>query len=278
MSEPYADLDPQVPLLLVPLRLETRTRQHPDGTWSLRVRIHPDEVSVCRLDRGITEAEAAAARAWWRARWEDERADPWRELVAAVGSERATYVAEALRPSNSGDRGTADPVFPAPPAGATAQQTTLLPEVLRVVVTQAGDTVSQVGERLPAEGVPTGSASGDLAALVRQLEAMTADEPDADDPLAWTVSFAAAQRIGLGIEVPLPHGRAPVERVVVLGVRGGTDADATAAELAWLLESHHRTAGTALPGVGTPTNNTPDRRAGWGRTLSAPGRPALDPP
>ncbi|WP_434811094.1 hypothetical protein [Microbacterium sp. bgisy189] len=45
MADPWADLDPGVPLLLVPVRIETQSQQTPDGLV-LRVRISPDDLSV----------------------------------------------------------------------------------------------------------------------------------------------------------------------------------------------------------------------------------------
>ncbi len=53
------DADPTVPLLLLPVRLETRYSA--DGT-TLRIRIFPDDIHVDQLDRGLSDAEQAAGR------------------------------------------------------------------------------------------------------------------------------------------------------------------------------------------------------------------------
>lgn len=297
MTENYPAVDPQVPLLLVPMRLETRSAQVDADAWDLRVRIYPDEISLSTLRSDVSAVEAEAAQSWWTQRWsptvpdpdpaapETTGSDPWAELVAAVGPGRAPWVAEAMRPTNPGDRGTGDPVFPDPPApdSAPPPRARLLPDVLRVVVTQSGTTVSQEGMPIPADGVATGSADGDLAALAQSLTTLTADdrapgEPALDDPLAWVTDFGAAEAVGLGIRVRLPHGLAPIERVTVVGVRTAADPEATATELAAVLLAHRYGSGAALPPVGTVTNNTPDTRAAWSRIASQPGQPALDAP
>jgi hypothetical protein len=149
----------------------------------------------------------------------------------------------------------------------------LLPDALRVVVEQAGTTVSAVGAPIPTDGVATGG-SGD--ALGRSLQVLTGEVVDPDDPLAWLTDFAAAERVGLGIRVRLPNADAPIERVSVVGVRTATDAEAVAADLAWLLTAHHHGDGSAFLAPGTVTNNTPDTRAGWSRVASRPGQPVLD--
>jgi hypothetical protein len=117
VTECYPDLDPALPLLLLPLRLETRSQRGEDGQWDLRVRVYPDDVSITAVSRGLTPAEADAARAFWIAAWATRTSDdpdPWAQLVAVVGQERAPWVAEAMRPTNPADRGTTDPLFPDP--------------------------------------------------------------------------------------------------------------------------------------------------------------------
>jgi hypothetical protein len=281
MTERYAEVDPRLPLVLLPLRLETRSQRREDGGWDLRVRVYPDDLSVSSVARGLTPVEVDAARAYWTATWSPRAADdpdPWAGLMATVGRDRAPWVAEAMRPVNPADRGTTDPVFPDPPVdlpdGADASpRAVLLPDALRVVVEQSGSVVSTVGAPIPADGVPTGG-SGD--ALGRSLQVLTGAVVDPDDPLAWLTDFAAAERIGLGIRVPLPHGDAVVERVSVVGVRTAGDADTAAADLTWLLTAHQHGDGSALLAPGTVTNNTPDSRAGWSRVTSRPAEPPVD--
>src|SRR4029434_1297449 len=62
------DASPEVPLVLLPVRLETKLAP---GTSTLRVRITPDEVHLDALVRAITPAEHASGRAYWTTLWTD---------------------------------------------------------------------------------------------------------------------------------------------------------------------------------------------------------------
>jgi len=101
------DADPGYPLVLLPVRLETRYTV--DGS-ALRVRIYPDDIHVDALDRGITPDERLAGVAYWNAVWrasEEQVAEGWRTLLAATGSLRASWIARALRPVNCAQRAEA---------------------------------------------------------------------------------------------------------------------------------------------------------------------------
>ena len=94
------DADPVAPLLLLPVRLETR---YTNDRTALRVRIFPDDVHVDSLDRGMTPAEQDAAQAYWTAVWRasaDDAAAAWRQLQGQVGVDRAPWVALGSQPSN----------------------------------------------------------------------------------------------------------------------------------------------------------------------------------
>jgi hypothetical protein len=82
------DLEADVPLALLPVRLETR--YSPDKT-SLLVRIFPDDVHLDRLDRGLSADERTAGIAYWTAIWDGPvtEAQAWQQLVATVHSARA---------------------------------------------------------------------------------------------------------------------------------------------------------------------------------------------
>ena len=126
-----------MPLLLLPLRLETRSGRRPDGGWELKVRAYPDEVHLRRIAAGVSAEEAKAARDYWTARWPvvdaslPRPADPWAELVGAVGPERAPWVAEVLRPTNPAERGGALPLLPDPVEGEAARAVLALAEASR---------------------------------------------------------------------------------------------------------------------------------------------------
>ena len=107
------DAEADVPIALLPVRLETRFNA--DGS-SLMVRIYPDDAHIDRLDEGLSDDERTAAIAYWTAMWTgtSDESTAWDALVQAVKPERAPWVAHALTPTNLGDRPTPPAAAPAP--------------------------------------------------------------------------------------------------------------------------------------------------------------------
>jgi hypothetical protein len=100
----------QTPILLFPVRLETRFKTVVEGRGSRRqlwVRVYPDECSIDTFEETLSENEVANAQLYWTGIWqaggieEQERA-AWRGLVASHGSGRAAYIVENYQPSNLG--------------------------------------------------------------------------------------------------------------------------------------------------------------------------------
>lgn len=203
MSERWTDVDAAVPLLLLPLRLETRSARTRDGV-ELRVRIYPDDVA---LDR-------------------------------------------------------------------TAGTAALLPDCFRVVVVQGERTVFAVGEPVRPEDVVTGTA-GDLDTLADELDQFA--DPRRTGPLDWLNDYEQARTIGMAVSVPVLD--APVDRVLVVGVRGGRDPDDESTSIGGLLAGHAAEVGAEFLPVGTPTNNTERGRSAWTRRVPVPAEsPAAQTP
>ena len=91
------DLEPDVPVALLPVRLETR---YSADKSVLQVRIYADDIHVDRLDRGLSDDERAAGVGYWTSVWDGSAAEElaWQRLVAAVHPSRAEYVAGVLTP------------------------------------------------------------------------------------------------------------------------------------------------------------------------------------
>lgn len=122
LTDPRArvsQLDDRIPVLLLPLRLETRFRRLTDDAGTrheLWVRVYPDDCAVDTFEESLTEAEVRHARLYWARIWaagdrDAERRAAWRELATAHGSGRAMWIVERYRPLNE----AAQPARP--PAG-----------------------------------------------------------------------------------------------------------------------------------------------------------------
>ena len=101
-----------LPLVLLPVRLETRFFTLPDGSTELRVRVYPDKIHLDCHEPELTADEhdlgqallgAGLAR---RQRRRRARADAWRQLADRFGAARAAWIARVLQPTNPAQRPT----------------------------------------------------------------------------------------------------------------------------------------------------------------------------
>ncbi|WP_142663507.1 hypothetical protein [Paracoccus laeviglucosivorans] len=269
------DAPADIPLLLLPLRLETRFSRNAAGASVLKVRIYPDEIHVDNSRAGLSEAEAQAGRAYWNALF--QAADDsgmetfWSTLRQVTGPERARHVAFATRPSNPDARGTgALPVFPEVAAlDAAAARPRLLPERFRISAWQGGNLLRAEGALIDRD-LRIGLLSGDGAKLTDQdgLKVLEGTE--------WLSDYDLALKLGMAIELALP-GTAPIERLFVYGVAQSRQPAEGAAALDDLFAAHDGAAKMAFVAPGTPTNNTEATEAGWMR-WSDPAPVPLTPP
>ncbi|MBK8648974.1 MAG: hypothetical protein IPN16_21045 [Gemmatimonadetes bacterium] len=106
-------LDDDTPLLLMPLRLETRFKRSAtpgaaprDELW---VRVFPDDCWIDSFDPILTEGEVASAAAYWRALWASG-GDPaldraaWTTLATGHGANRAAWIVRSYQPTNLAER------------------------------------------------------------------------------------------------------------------------------------------------------------------------------
>lgn len=98
--ENIASLEDDCPILLFPLRLETRFKKlERDGEMvdQLWVRVFPDEIEINSFESDLSDTEIRNARAYWLVRWKagkdvDGNRGAWRSLVAAHGPGRAYWL------------------------------------------------------------------------------------------------------------------------------------------------------------------------------------------
>jgi hypothetical protein len=259
LAPTVGQLDPGVPLLLLPVRIETRYRASAVGGTELLVRVYP-EVDIDEHEPFLTATEVEAGQAFWTSMWtasaDNERLVAWTHLVTRVGRLRAAWVWHQTTPQNQPGGGV-PPVFGQPPVQAArwmrARRATLQPD--RWVATAfRGDTrIAHKAGGLVTRPLPAGPDP-------------SVDVPPGtltDPGMLWMIDFDAALRVGQAIVLPLPD-RDPIDLITVTGVRGTERPADDAAALAALLTAHRFHTGLDLLPAGVPTTNTDDARSGHG--------------
>ena len=98
--------------MLLPVRIETRFTAD-----QLLLRVYPDDIVADSFEPELTDEEITDGKAYWDTAWpgEPEEKLAWRALVKKLGVPRASWVVEAMTPSNLDSRPAGAPVY-LPPA------------------------------------------------------------------------------------------------------------------------------------------------------------------
>jgi hypothetical protein len=234
LQPPSAD----VPLVLLPVRLETRFQ----GT-ELWIRIYPDDVHVNSFEPQLT-AEEQSARTGYLAQakaGQDAAKIAFGALARRYGATRAAWIASATLPA-----GTKSEDWSAAPF------TNALPERW-IVIGYIGNAAGQV----LVVGPP-------ILSPLQVGPAPTSKGPLSDPGTKWMTDFNAAIQVGMAFRIPLTgEQQRGFNRIVVLGLNTGLSASAAALKLGDLLQAHHYTSGLELLPLNSPTNNTEDTNAGY---------------
>ena len=195
-------LEGNLPVALLPVRLETRFLQSPTR---LLVRVYPDTIHVLKHADGLTEAERAEGEAYWRARFaKDPQAEAiWRQIVAAHHAPRAMWIVRALQPTNIAQLGQAgvQPAFPTDLEAITtfAKQpfATLLPDRLCAIgYARRADGTRREVFRVWGTNVP------DVLPMAPSFDPASATPADTEffgGDRKWIVDFPTAVAQGMGI-------------------------------------------------------------------------------
>ncbi len=198
--------------VLVPVRLETRFVP-PAGRqrrWRIRVRVIPDAVSITNHDDVASSVELDAVEAMWRAAGGGDLESPegrraWRALAAAMGAERAAWLARTFAPVTTAGQ----PITIVRPAQTRkemrAPKVMGLPPTMEIWMARAGQAAAVAATLL----VQPGAIDLDL------------DDPNSTNQPWWT-SFPEAVRVGLAAEIDLGVARPmDIDALYVVGIGGG---------------------------------------------------------
>lgn len=291
-GEAIDGLDPRFPILLFPVRLETRFIRFtepldrpdlPPKLGELRVRIYPDAIAADLHEPLLTPNELEAGRGYWRTAWRSGRQeDAWAALVAEVGAPRAAWLVQQCEPANVGDLPASPaaaevapaPEFPPresrPPNWHRAPQARLLPDrwVVEAIPRVGGVTTEERARyRITSRPVrePLALTLGFDTDRVSAERLGDGVGPPVDPELRWTFDFERAEEVGMAVRIPLEARdfQDGLVRVSALGVKTSLSPAASARELESLIASHRHSRGFAFVQQGTPTNNTLGAGSGY---------------
>lgn len=263
----------EVPVLLLPIRLQTRFVPLQGGNVELRIRFIPDAIAVHAHEPELTPDELALGAAYWANAGAgadaDERLAAWTVLVtAALGSERAAWIALRTDPNGDVDAAALERLY----SWTRAAAVDVLPEHFTVRAYHGGALLFETTTTpiIPASldvGFDPNTPGAGAADATSIEELMNGLPPQ----LGWLTDFGEAEKIGMALRVGMSaaDAQAGIDRLIVLGVRTGADADHGALLVQELLDAHHYTEGLAIAPRGAPTNNTEDAGS-WFRSNRPP--------
>ena len=253
------------PLLLLPVRLETRFAPRRTGTGTdLLLRVYPDDIHIDSHEPGVTTEEERWGTQFWQQiaavpagpEQVERKRQAWQQLTERFGTTRAAWIAHALDPARSQAVTRRDDTW------TRAPYTQALPDRW-VAIGYRGDKahITAWGKPIP-ETVAVGPAPRGTTLIEGN------GLPPIDEGMRWVTDFDAAEAVGMGLRIPLSDedAQAGFDRVVVLGTKASWDAATTATRLAQLLEAHHYTGSLAFIGQNVPTNNSTDASSGYRST------------
>ena len=249
---------PAQPLVLFPVRLETRFFPQPDGSSELRVRVYPDKVHIDTHEPALTNEELTWGKHFWEQTWaagaDEERAKAaWHQLADRFDPPRAAWIALSLKTAKPNDP------FPTVPTQAEpwlrAPLTRAMPNFWVVLGYKNGRLV------VNAKGGPIRDS---LAAGPDPSPNAVDDDVGIDAGMKWAVDFNEAEAAGMGVRVKLTKdiAAAGFDFLLVMGVKDAANTDWTT-RLIELFKAHHYTDGMSFVSPGAPSNNTAKTPSGF---------------
>lgn len=279
-DEVIGEWDDALPILLLPLRLETRWKTGGDAA-ELWVRVYPDDVAVTTHEKVLTDVEVEHGRSYWTTRHaaetEEGRTAIWRALATRLSGNRAAWVARQTKPSNW-EVALADPAvaltFPQPgitkpDSWTTAPHTRVLPDRFVLLgwrgnelkLNEVGNPVDDLVVLGPS---PVDGHDGDERISRSELDqTLTLGES-----FRWVRDFADAEKRGMAFRVNVDAEGAAngFDELLVLGIKASADETYTKTLIEELFDNHHYSrTGLGLVQQGTPTNNTAELGSGYTR-------------
>ena len=286
LADPLAQIKESDPILLLPLRMETRFAKGGNELW---VRVYPDDIAINNHEKSLTESEKKGGMYYWNVLWkqstatdfEEQKKKAWTQIVNHFGANRARWIIRKTKPLKLGigedfisitNEQDLDPgvVEIKTQAWSEAARSYVMPDLVKLrlyigskmVLEVTGNPIPQPLQVGPDPKAKTSSANG----------------PDwKDTGLAWLEDFDESVSAGMGFRIDLTaitsyNSQDGFSLITVIGIRTLYEKSpvvvpppvAGASALGDLFQNHIYTPkGLSLIPQGTPTNNTDDKNSGY---------------
>lgn len=261
--------DDAVPIMLLPLRLETRFKKI-GGEQELWVRVFPDEIAVTSHEKILTDRERDAGVAYWKALADTtddaKRKDAWRALADKFGANRAAWVALQTKPLNwtmpppsSGDLKFSDIKVTKPDNWTEAPHSLVMPDRFVLMAYRGGNLVrTLVGEQIPDRLIlgPAPLEDADKPSITRDP---TDNRLTYGRDFLWLTEFPFAVQNGMGFRLSLDsfEWQNGFDQLLVIGLKLSSDDSDGQKLVEDLIDNHHYSAkGFSIVRQGSATNNT----------------------
>lgn len=292
-EEEVANLVGVYPIVLFPVRLETRFALLPDQSeyfGELLVRIYPDGVLYDTHEPLLDDLEVDAGKWYWQEAWKNtgqEQQDAWAALTMKFGATRTAWIVQQTEPAKEYHNGEKPEFHELDIRSAnwqSAPEVQLLPDRWVIIgyrrEEEAGTHKEVLQEKIRKQSRPvqdsfTLFSSSDVD-MEDKVGPDSADrQPGDQQPVdlflkkdsetAWAYDFNIAEDVGMAVRIGLSEENFQngFDLILVFGVKSTLKPDQTQQQLEALFDHHRFTRGFSFVPQGTPTNNTESVSSGY---------------
>ncbi|GAA4273763.1 hypothetical protein U6A24_02500 [Aquimarina gracilis] len=227
----------KIPILLLPLKLETRFINIGNNRVQLWIRVFPDQIFLESHEKLLNPQEKTDVLHFKTLEDDASKRLFWEELVAKYGVYRASWLVQITNEELNSQEPLENQ--------ETIFKFNWLPRKFNFYLYKKGDTTN----------LPTYTDNGSLIDQNGLTALGQGDE--------WIQDFDLAVEQGMGIRILLDQGDdLEFERIIVTGFRSNDNTSVQGQGLSNLLDNHRYTEGFSFLEFGTPTNNSEDVSSG----------------
>jgi hypothetical protein len=201
--EHVGNLDDNTPILLMPLRIETRFRladpdNNRDAQSELWVRVFPDDFAVDTFEETLSESELRRLKAYWTGIWaaggvEADRRGAWKVFAGAVGSGRAHWLQSVYFPDGDPPlkvEGTPSVILAIPTEEALLEAERAPLAIFWEAHWRAGDNAAAQAAAAQVLTMALGDARADVLVQSHVPANLAVPSPEGTDPATVPVEVA----------------------------------------------------------------------------------------